>query len=373
MVDQVTFPPSIGGSGNTYTNDANPETGMYGGAHRKNFFPIQADMVAAAGYVSQYAQAIDGAKANADRAEDAKGYVEAVADQYQINILEQFRRSATLDFDFGRGIYNADSKSLTQTTDFSAVGTVTRETLKLEEGASGALEEFGVDEISRRWLDSQPLGASVGEARKNEVLHSGDFNESIWIGGTLWFDSGIPSPIKSVNFQRMAVTVAGQSNAISQDFPGGLGRVTLSVFVGNATTTGNILFALSDNAGGSSRATVNFDSEEITGVNGFGNPIVYVDPCVNGKRIGISFDSYDVDTQRAVYSFKNSQQSVSFISDLVVGDVIDVEGSQVEFGECFSPYIPTTTASIFRASENIFFDVEASPSPDFSQGIKESG
>lgn len=105
MVDQVTFPPSIGGSGKTYTNDANPQTGMFNGGHRVNFFPILADTVAAAGFVNQYAQAIVGAKGDADRAERARDSAEGhaltaagYASQLQARFEPVVQPSLDLDF-----------------------------------------------------------------------------------------------------------------------------------------------------------------------------------------------------------------------------------------------------------------------------------
>ncbi|WAM57363.1 hypothetical protein, partial [Vreelandella venusta] len=108
---QVTFPTYLGGSGNTYSDDDNPNTGLANDGHRVRFVPLCGEVLAMGLYVYQYAAKIDNAAANADRAENARGYVEAVYDAIELDLLDQFRRSATLDFDFGRGIYNADSKS----------------------------------------------------------------------------------------------------------------------------------------------------------------------------------------------------------------------------------------------------------------------
>ena len=180
MVDQVTFPPSIGGSGKTYTNDANPQTGMFNGGHRVNFFPILADTVAAAGYVSRYAQAIDGAKANADKAEDAKGYVEAVADQLHINILDQFRRKAIIDIDFAQGVYRSDDGVVTESTNAGDVLTVTRSTAQRSVGYDGYPIDFGINAVSRKWSEDGHVTAIIYPSYKNMIKHSENYAAADW-------------------------------------------------------------------------------------------------------------------------------------------------------------------------------------------------
>lgn len=180
MVDQVTFPPSVGGSGRTYTNDSNPDTGMFNGGHRINFFPMLSDTVAAAGYVAQYAQAIDGAKANADKAEDAKAYVEGVADAYQVNILEAYRAKATLDLDFSRGLYRVDDGTLAQASNAAEVLTFNRSTPKWVEGPDGMMREVAAGEVARHWRNGKPQGASITDSYTNSLLNSSDFSASSW-------------------------------------------------------------------------------------------------------------------------------------------------------------------------------------------------
>lgn len=199
MVDQVRFPPYIGGSGKTYTNDANPETGMFNGGHRINFFPILSDTVAAAGYVSQYAQAIDGAKSNADRAENARGYVEAVADAYQVNILDQFRRKATLDIDFSRGLYRADNGVFTQSGNVHDALTLNKTSADYSVSASGRVNEIPINEVSRLWIDGEPLGASTGKAKQCLNLWSSDFTKPEWSKNNLSAATdSIASPLQGV-------------------------------------------------------------------------------------------------------------------------------------------------------------------------------
>lgn len=180
MVDQVRFPPSIGGSGKIYTNDANPETGMFNGGHRINFFPILSDTVAAAGYVAQYAQAIDGAKGNADRAEDARGYVEAVADAYKVNIKDAYRDKTTLDLNFARGRYLADDGDLVETTNATDLLTVERATPKWVEGPNGKLREVPPNTIARQWRNGVPQGVLTEESRTNRSTYSNNISHVSW-------------------------------------------------------------------------------------------------------------------------------------------------------------------------------------------------
>lgn len=48
MANSVTFPPSVGGSGLTVTDDSNPATGLANGGHRARFVPALSQVVAVA-------------------------------------------------------------------------------------------------------------------------------------------------------------------------------------------------------------------------------------------------------------------------------------------------------------------------------------
>lgn len=48
MTNSVTFPPSVGGSGLTVTDDRNPATGLANGGHRARFVPALSQVVAVA-------------------------------------------------------------------------------------------------------------------------------------------------------------------------------------------------------------------------------------------------------------------------------------------------------------------------------------
>lgn len=300
-----------------------------------------------------------GAEAKAE-ADSAIGIAQSLIEAYNVNVLEPFKAKCTLGLDFAQGVYFVDDGTeRVETTDPESILTVDRNTAKREASPRGSLNEASIDTISRRWLDGVPLGLSQEEVRTNLALHSDDFNTS-WAGGLAWTDSGILSPVPNVNYQRYAAPSDGAGNAITQDIDGGGGRITISVFIGRHTTASNILFSLADLTGGnSSRASVDILSGDIAGGNGNGSPAPYVEPCVNGKRVGVTFDSYDVASQRVTIAFKNSS-GTSFVSDLILGDIVDATGSQIESGESFSSYIPTATVPVSRSADSVEFPINSS-------------
>lgn len=177
----VTFPTALGGDGKTYSDDADPDTGLDGLGYTTRFVPCLKQAVAMAVYTQQYAAKIDAAKANADRAEDAKSYVEAVADQYDVNITEQFRRKAVLDLDFARGIYAIDDGERTDTRLANELLTINRASPKWVEGPNGQLREVATNTIARQWRNGVQQGLLIEESRTNELLWSRDFTNGYWV------------------------------------------------------------------------------------------------------------------------------------------------------------------------------------------------
>ncbi|UQI42531.1 hypothetical protein [Vreelandella venusta] len=169
---QVTFPTYLGGSGNTYSDDDNPNTGLANDGHRVRFVPLCGEVLAMGLYVYQYAAKIDNAAANADRAEDARGYVEAVADAYSVNLLDQFKRKATLGLDFIEGRYWVDAGERFETTDFSQIGAVSRTTDVYLEGANGDLQPFTAGALARGWRGGKAIGKVSGDATTNTAINS---------------------------------------------------------------------------------------------------------------------------------------------------------------------------------------------------------
>lgn len=64
----VTFPPEVGGSGLTVTDDANPTTGLANGGHRARFVPALAQVVAVAQHVVDTAEDVNTDAATASSA-----------------------------------------------------------------------------------------------------------------------------------------------------------------------------------------------------------------------------------------------------------------------------------------------------------------
>ncbi|AIA76213.1 hypothetical protein FF32_15625 [Halomonas campaniensis] len=352
MVDQVRFPPSIGGSGKIYTNDANPVTGMFGGGHRINFFPIQSDMIAAAGYVSQYAQAIDGAKANADRAEDAKGYVEAVADAYNVNLLEQFKRKATLGLDFIEGRYWVDDGERLDTNNISEIFSVVRSTPKTTQGPVSQSVEFGTDVLAREWQLGEPLGASIHRNSQNLFLHSDDFSKSEWSSSTSLGEikagemSVLGKPYARYDDFSFSGSLAFLQN-LSIPIPAET-NVTLSVHVSDETNVRYVVF----NMGNSHRVVVDRQSGTVTNDGGALSTFIYLRKSLNGERIELTAMFSTEQSRFGVYFRKSN--NVSYNENWVVGDVVSLIGMQLETGQGATPHITTGAAPVTRNSDQIF-------------------
>ena len=83
-MESVTFPPEVGGSGLTVTDDANPTTGLANGGHRAHFVPALAQVVAVAQHVVDTASGIgDDVIAAQQAVVDAQGYAQDAAQTLQ--------------------------------------------------------------------------------------------------------------------------------------------------------------------------------------------------------------------------------------------------------------------------------------------------
>lgn len=101
----VTFPTALGGDGRTYSDDADPDTGLDGLGYTTRFIPCLRQAVAMAGYTAQYAAKIDAAAADADRAESASTTAQGhaltaagYAEQIQANFESVIQPCLELDF-----------------------------------------------------------------------------------------------------------------------------------------------------------------------------------------------------------------------------------------------------------------------------------
>lgn len=342
MVDSVRFPPSIGGSGKTYTNDANPQTGMFNGGHRANFFPILSDTVAAAGYVAQYAQAIDGAKANANKAEDAKGYVEAVADQYQVNILEQFRRKATLDLDFERGVYRADDGTVIETTDANDLLLVNRNSSKWAGGINGVFRDVPIDAIARVWRNVEPLGLIYEAASANIALESS-------MNGLPWgVDRCTRQTVQMLGYdgtyKTVAVYVPNTEN--SQHFfynspffsvtPGA--TYTQSIWVPKNRNYGIRFIYRSD---GTPPQNANLNATKIDESNGW-------------ERLSYTFENPSDSTALQLRMYIYQGNEIAYEGDGITG--LAVDDIQLELGTVASSNIITGTSSVARGNDSVGYE-----------------
>ena len=91
----VNFPTSLGGDGRTYSDDANPNTGLANGGHRTRFVPILTNTVAMASRARREAGNAQGS-ANA-----AQGYVESIrdlAEEIGARFYPTVRPTLSLDF-----------------------------------------------------------------------------------------------------------------------------------------------------------------------------------------------------------------------------------------------------------------------------------
>jgi hypothetical protein len=96
----VKFPTAIGGSGRTYSDDNDPNTGMADGGHLERWMPLMQDVVAAAAYVGTEAPAVhssnEAAQAAAFSAQQAKSNAELSAEtaEYWAGVSAAFQSDA---------------------------------------------------------------------------------------------------------------------------------------------------------------------------------------------------------------------------------------------------------------------------------------
>lgn len=171
MTNSVTFPVALGGDGKTYTDDADPDTGLDGLGYTTRLVPLFKNGLAMAGYTAQYAAKIDAAAANADRAEDAKAYVEAVAEAYKVDLLDQFKRQATLGLDFVEGRYWVDDGEQLESSNFSDVMSFSRSGSKLELTPDFNLSPYADNQLARAWRGGVCHGASIDPSMTSLLIN----------------------------------------------------------------------------------------------------------------------------------------------------------------------------------------------------------
>ncbi|ATH77806.1 hypothetical protein CLM76_09460 [Vreelandella venusta] len=346
----VTFPPRIGGSGNTYTDDANPSTGLYDGGHRQRLLPMLSDTAAAADYVNRYAQAIDGAKANADRAEDARGFVEAVAEAYKVNLLDAYRDRITLGADFRAGRYTRDDGARLDTNDPSLIFSIVRSTPKFLEGSGRILKEYAPNFIGREWSEGKPLGAVIEPNSQNLLVYSEDFSGSGWMVPTSLGDikDGLASWLNKPYMRYDNFTFSG-SLSILQNITISSGQtVTLSAYVSNETTPRYLVF----NMGNDFRIAVDTTSEVISSNQIGVTAALFVRKTLNGRRFCLTTTLPATQNRFGVFFRKSN--TTSYNDNWVSGDVIALTALQLEIGDKATSYIPTLDSSVTRQSDQLY-------------------
>ena len=371
----VTFPTSLGGSGITVSDDANPNTGLANGGHRTRFVPALQGAVAMAGYTAQYAAKIDQAASDADRAENARGYVEAVAEAYEVNILEPFKQQATLVSDFATHNFRLyDGQRINRVAD-TDIWTIQRTSTGSYLDAAGNLRTASIGEP--RYTYDPRTGAESGllmeDARQNFLLHSEDWTAGSfgngWRTGSTYFaslvdsdhpqrpdvpvtyygpNSGVQSFVNACT-QQVLPSLSGPGDYfINQDFKA-IGDTTHVRFLPLAAdgdgldTIGGVLSLTG--AGG-------VLTENFTPGGAFESQELGSYPLGNGwYRCWIKFK-----TTRLITQFRATRAFPYVGSSALVGDgVSGLQGTmaQLIIGQSETSYIPTSTSTVTRARDFI--------------------
>lgn len=353
MVNRVTFPAALGGDGKTYSDDADPNTGLDGLGYIERLIPLFQNGLAMAIYTQQYAAKIDAAADDADRAEYAKAYVEAYAGALKNNIQTYYYQFATLKFDLARGKYLVDDGELTETTNAGEVLTVERATPKWAEGPNGKRREVPVNTLARQWRNGVPQGTLIEESRTNLLLWSGDFTNAAWdrTGQTDVSITTDESPIEEVNWNRIEANVTGNIAV----------RIRQT---GISTTGGNVsvsLFFKPDQCraifiriAGSTRDvrwSINVDTEATTSINYMGE---YSLESVAGGGYYITVSDAGVgDSANIEFWVMKAESTSTGGASFTAGDGAWIIGAQSENAPAPSSYIPTRDASVTRAADSV--------------------
>lgn len=346
----VTFPAALGGDGKTYSDDADPNTGLDGLGYVERFVPCLQNAVAMAGYTAQYAAKIDAAAANADRAEDAKQYVEAVADAYAVNLLDAYRDKITLGADFKAGRYTRDDGVRLDTNDPGEIYSIVRATPKFLEGSNQYLREYAPDVVAREWTEGDPLGVVLEPNSQNLMLFSEDLTNPIWqifspVGAA---KNGNICALNKPFFRYDDFEFSGSLSFLQGANAAAGQTLTLSVYISKETTPRYLVF----NMGNDYRISIDMQLNEIAVAPDGVNPRLNVRPALNGTRIELTATVPTAQSRFGIFFRKSS--SVSYNDSWFSGDVVALNGFQLELGDRATSYIPTLDSSVTRQSDQLF-------------------
>lgn len=234
MTNSVTFPTALGGDGKTYTDDANPDTGLDGLGYIDRLVPLFKNGVAVAGYTARYAARIDAAAANADRADSAKGYVESVAGTIKHHVRDYVSGLPGICFDFERGIYSVDDGERLTSNDIGAYLNVSRATPQFNRLPNGQIIETPADKIGRSTQQNPRRMAYMfrGDTPENLLLDSDNLTTSSWI-------KSFTTTVTTINDAFPLFKDKGSAFLLNDvQTPGVNQRITYTVMSGDTFTAG---------------------------------------------------------------------------------------------------------------------------------------
>ncbi len=345
----VTFPAALGGDGKTYSDDADPDTGLDGLGYVDRFVPCLKNVVAMAGYTAQYAAKIDAAAANADRAEDAKAYVEAVAEAYKVNLLDAYRDRITLGADFKAGRYTLDDGiSRVDTTDLADIFSV-QSGVKWVESLDGIYRPSLADNLARNWRQGKPYGFLADDTATNWLLRSSNLENSYWSKSLCTVaDSGLSSPLEGVNYRRITPSTTGQiTTGVTGSVSSFSGAWTVSFF---ARPVDNISRVLVIADGVDERVLVDLNTRNIVGhTAGAANAFLVS----RGERYAVVFPTLSGITGARIFLKNGSDGSTSTPTMISTNDSLLIVGLQGEKTSYATSYIPTADAPVTRAPDDV--------------------
>ena len=248
----VTFPTEYGGSGITITDDADPNTGLDGIGYITRFVPalkqglLMTDYAVqkageaslSASSASTSASSADTARTSAQAAEVganvAKDYVAAVADQYQVNILEQLKPTLSLDFANNKyEVYEGPVNSLTQMP-FNTALDFNRASAATATNATGKTVDVGVGD--QRLIGNRE-GLLIEEARTNLLSYPRQFDNAAWDKSGGYVKPANERSVVDGRAWELETTVTGNfSGRVGQkvSYPAGWNCVSFVVKKGNS-------------------------------------------------------------------------------------------------------------------------------------------